>query len=67
MKKKATCKEVVPFNNMKKNGDDDDEDASTVSIPSTQNNYMQLMKQNPVGMFVGANLSSCTININIPK
>lgn len=31
------------------------------------NNYMQMLKQNPVGMFMGANLSNCTININIPK
>ena len=30
-------------------------------------NVSQMLKQNPIGMFVGANLSNCTININMPK
>ena len=34
----------------------------------TQNtNFMQMFKQNPVGMFMGAKLANCTININMPK
>ena len=37
------------------------------SPPSTQNNIMQMYKQNPIGMFVGANISNCTIKINLPK
>ena len=28
---------------------------------------MQMYKHNPIGMFVGANLTNCTININMPK
>ena len=39
-------------------------------VPSTQNtisNIMQNYRQNPIGMFVGANLNNCTININMPK
>ena len=36
------------------------------SVPSSQN-VMQMYKQNPIGMFVGAQLSNCTININMPK
>ena len=34
---------------------------------NSQNNILQRYKQNPIGMFVGANLSNCTININMPK
>lgn len=34
---------------------------------TTNNNYLAMLKQNPVGMFMGANLNNCTININIPK
>ena len=34
---------------------------------SQTSNVMQNYKQNPIGMFVGANLTNCTININMPK
>ena len=30
-------------------------------------NILQIFKQNPIGMFLGANLTNCTININMPK
>ena len=30
-------------------------------------NVMQRYKQNPIGMFMGAHLSNCTNNINMPK
>ena len=33
---------------------------------STQN-ILQIYRQNPIWMFVGANISNCTININFPK
>ena len=36
------------------------------SSASTQK-VMQMYKQNPIGMFMGATLSNCTININMPK
>lgn len=40
-----------------------------VEVPSNNvnANFMQMYKQNPIGMFMGANLSGCTININMPK
>ena len=31
------------------------------------NNIMKIVKQNPVGLFMGATISNCTININMPK
>lgn len=34
---------------------------------TTTTNNLAMLKQNPVGMFMGANLNNCTININIPK
>ena len=30
-------------------------------------NISQMYKQNPTGMFVGANLINCTINVNMQK
>ena len=39
---------------------------SDISQNSSQN-VMQTYKQNPIGMFVGATLTNCTININMPK
>ena len=36
-------------------------------IVSSQSNIMQSYRQNPIGMFFGANLNNCTININMPK
>lgn len=48
----------------------DSTEQSSVVLPNSQNltnNYMQMLKQNPIGMFMGANLSNCTININMPK
>ena len=51
--------EMVPITN-----DNNDE----VAVPtSTTSNVMQMYRQNPIGMFVGANLNNCTININMPK
>ena len=41
--------------------------ASTQYSPFNSSNFMQMYKQNPVGMFLGANLNNCTININMPK
>ena len=41
-----------------------------VDLPENQitnNQIMQMYKQNPFGMFVGVTLSNCTININMPK
>ena len=35
--------------------------------PITMSNIMQTYRENPVGMFVGATLTNCTININMPK
>ena len=32
-----------------------------------QNTVTQTYRQNPIGMFVGANLNNCTININMLK
>ena len=29
--------------------------------------YYAMYTQNPIGMFIGAQLSNCTININMPK
>ena len=51
---------------------DETSNASTTSTetnvtPVTMGNFMQMYRQNPVGMFVGANLTNCTININMPK
>ena len=37
------------------------------NTPVNTQNVMQMYKQNPVGMFMGAQLSNCTININMPK
>ena len=37
------------------------------STNSTTSNVMQMYGQNPIGMFVGANLNNCTINITMPK
>ena len=34
---------------------------------NTTSNIMCMYRQNPVGMFVGANLNNCTINTNMPK
>ena len=36
------------------------------SSQNTQNN-MQMYRENPVGMFMGANLNNRTININLPS
>ena len=53
---------------------DEDSNASTISNieypelpPVTMSNILQTYRQNPVGMFVGANLTNCTININMQK
>ena len=51
---------------------DETSNASTTSAdtnlaPFPMGNFMQMYRQNPVGMFVGANLNNCTININMPK
>ena len=35
--------------------------------PSNVKSIMQMYKQNPIGMFMGVQLSNCTININMPK
>lgn len=54
-----------------------DDSNALIMITSTQceiqltttntNNIMAIYRQNPVGMFMGANLHNCTININMPK
>ena len=38
-----------------------------VAAPFTNSTNMQILCQNPIGMFMGANLNNCTININMPK
>ena len=45
---------------------DTNSDLLTQTATSTSN-VMKMYKQNPISMFVGANLSNCTININMPK
>ena len=42
---------------------------SNIQVPSSQNtqNIMQMYRQNPVGLFMGANITNCTINVNLPK
>ena len=53
---------------VEKNQDVDLHDKDTANIPVSQTrNIIQSYKQNPIGMFVGANLNNCTININMPK
>ena len=64
---KPTSKnQVIPFE-----GQPDRHTNSQLSLqpipPTTNSNVMALYRQNPVGMFMGANLNNCTININIPK
>ena len=48
-----------------------DDDLTNSEISSVRNentsNVMQMYKQNPTGMFMGAQLSNCTININMPE
>lgn len=41
--------------------------AANTQNTNTTNNYLAMLKQNPVGMFMGANINNCTININLPK
>ena len=43
------------------------ENSEVSSTQNTTSNIMHNYKQNPIGMFVGANLTNCTININMPK
>ena len=47
---------------------DDSNSNLDMDVPMTStNNIMQMYRQNPIGMLVGANLNNCTININMPK
>ena len=61
-------------NNQKENmqwalNDDNNTDIEVKSADGLSNskNILQMYKQNSIGLFVGANLTNCTININIPK
>lgn len=56
-------RQIVPLAEITNN----DNNAQVAMPSSSQNNYLSMFKQNPVGMFVGANLNNCTININMPK
>ena len=57
-KKKNGDNKIVPYTKST--------DMAQTSSQSTSN-FMQNYRENPIGMFVGANLTNCTININMPK
>ena len=57
-------KAIVPFSPQY---EENSNASSDVFPPVTTSNVMQMYRQNPVGMFVGANLTNCTININLRK
>ena len=70
--KKATTSDVVPYQanayeNTNSNNSNAQQNLGLAIPPTTTSNIMQLYRQNPVGMFVGATLNNCTININMPK
>ena len=69
-KNKTSDKQLVPFT-ATIDGNSNNNNNSQVSLqpapPTTTSNIMALYHQNPVGMFVGANLNNCTININMPN
>ena len=59
---------VIPyFPNFDENSNNSNNSQNTGTVANATQNFMQMYRQNPVGMFVGANLNNCTININIPK
>ena len=44
--------------------------SSEIQVPTTSQstqNIMQMYHQNPVGLFMDANITNCTINVNVPK
>lgn len=60
-KENDTTLNVVPYAAQNERTDN----PMPLSNSQATNNYMQMLKANPVGMFVGANLNNCTININL--
>ena len=65
-------KEIIPiFPTFDENSNNSNNSDTPVHAPlpvtTSTHNFMQMYRQNPIGMFVGANLNNCTININIPK
>ena len=70
----APQNQIVPIGNQNQNQLVQVQPNAQIDLPENQNanptnnnQIMQMYKQNPNGMFVGANLSNCTININMPK
>ena len=57
---------VVPYEASVDNSNSNNNNQLTSNTNNTCN-IMAMYRQNPVGLFMGANIQNCTININMPK